>query len=249
MSSRRSFEFAVLAYVAAALAVGVASAWIDVQWFEQVYAVEDGPIEWATAAALLAAAGVSAWTAWRPAPGTSRLRTVLWLGLAAFCLFAAGEEISWGQRVLGFSSPEFFLEHNAQRETNLHNMVVAGVKVNKLVFSQLLTACAVLFLVVLPALHRRNGAVARLTDKAGVAVPRLLHVVAIVATFAVIGLVPSKERDELLEFGASTILVLILLFPRNVAAIRPLLRPPSRGAATILPTADDPTAPPRGGLS
>jgi hypothetical protein len=115
---------------------------VDPGWFERVYVIEDGPVEWATAAALLAAAGVSVWTVRRPGAGCGRLHAVTWVGLALLCLFAAGEEISWGQRVLGFSSPELFVRHNAQHETNLHNMVVAGVKVNKLVFSQLLFVCA-----------------------------------------------------------------------------------------------------------
>jgi hypothetical protein len=50
------------------------------------------------------------------------LRT-LWLGTALLAFLAAGEEISWGQHWLGFSSGEFFTEHNLQQETNLHNLV------------------------------------------------------------------------------------------------------------------------------
>jgi hypothetical protein len=48
---------------------------------------------------------------------------VLWLGIAALAFLAAGEEISWGQHWLGFSSGEFFVTHNLQQETNLHNLV------------------------------------------------------------------------------------------------------------------------------
>ena len=44
------------------------------------------------------------------------------LGLALF--YTVMEEISWGQRIFGFETPEFFREHNLQRETNLHNMLV-----------------------------------------------------------------------------------------------------------------------------
>lgn len=220
-------ETVVLSLIGAFLLFGLASAWVDVTWFEQVYAVEDGPVEWATAVALFVAAGVSAWTAFRPGGGRHWLHRATWIGLTLVCFFAAGEEISWGQRLLGVASPEFFLQHNAQRETNLHNLVVGGVKVNKLVFSQLMIVVAAAFLLGLPALHRRNAAFARLVDAAGVPVPKLLQVVAIVGTFALIGLVPSRERDELLELGASAIFVLILLFPRNVAAIR---RPSAPGA-------------------
>ncbi|MFW2404372.1 MAG: hypothetical protein ACN4GT_06355 [Gammaproteobacteria bacterium] len=45
------------------------------------------------------------------------------LGLAAFCLFVAFEEISWGQRIFGYRPPEYFLESNFQQELNLHNVV------------------------------------------------------------------------------------------------------------------------------
>jgi hypothetical protein len=34
----------------------------------------------------------------------------------------AGEEISWGQRIFGWATPEFFRENNIQGETNFHNM-------------------------------------------------------------------------------------------------------------------------------
>lgn len=38
-----------------------------------------------------------------------------------FFVFVAGEEISWGQRLLGFTPPAPFLAHNTQQEFNLHN--------------------------------------------------------------------------------------------------------------------------------
>lgn len=215
-----TLETLVLCLVAAGLAVGVASAWIDLRWFEQVYVPEDGPIEWATAAALLAGAGISAWTALHPPAGSAPLRRVTWIGLTLLCFFAAGEEISWGQRLLHVASPEFFVQHNAQHETNLHNLVVGGVKVNKLVFSQLMTVAAALFLIALPVGYRRSARAARAVDAAGVPVPTLVQVAAVVITFAVIAIVPSRERDELLEFGATWLFALILLFPTNAAAIR-----------------------------
>ncbi|MCZ6820481.1 MAG: tetratricopeptide repeat protein [Calditrichaeota bacterium] len=42
------------------------------------------------------------------------------IALGAF--FVAMEEISWGQRLLGFSTPEYLLEGNVQGEANLHNI-------------------------------------------------------------------------------------------------------------------------------
>lgn len=58
-----------------------------------------------------------------------RSRTVWFLVLMAVsCLFIAGEEVSWGQRVLGFSSPEYFLEENFQQEVNVHNVFSTTVR-------------------------------------------------------------------------------------------------------------------------
>lgn len=45
-----------------------------------------------------------------------------WMGLAAICCFyVAGEEISWGQQLLHWTTPEFWSAINDQNETNLHN--------------------------------------------------------------------------------------------------------------------------------
>ncbi len=47
----------------------------------------------------------------------------LWLGLAAVgSLYVAGEEASWGQHYLNWSTPEYWQGINDQRETNLHNV-------------------------------------------------------------------------------------------------------------------------------
>ena len=42
--------------------------------------------------------------------------------LAALFFFITGEEISWGQRILGFGTPEFIGEDNQQGEFNIHNL-------------------------------------------------------------------------------------------------------------------------------
>ena len=43
--------------------------------------------------------------------------------LGAGLLFVAGEEVSWGQRILGFEGPERLVEANIQSEANLHNLL------------------------------------------------------------------------------------------------------------------------------
>lgn len=89
---------------------------------------EDGLVEWVGAIGLFAGAGLflaAFVVAYRRGPGATGLsRLGIWfLLLMAVLLFvAAGEEISWGQRIFGFGNPNDLGQFNAQGETNLHNL-------------------------------------------------------------------------------------------------------------------------------
>jgi hypothetical protein len=102
----------------ALLAVALALAELAPARFERLMQ-EDGPAEWATFLAF-ACAGVIGLRALQRVRGLAR---VTLLAVCAFCLFVAGEEISWGQRIVGFRPPALFLEHNYQQESNLHNLL------------------------------------------------------------------------------------------------------------------------------
>lgn len=52
----------------------------------------------------------------------SLVKQLVYLGLAFLFFFGAGEEISWGQRILGFETPESISQVNRQEEFNLHNL-------------------------------------------------------------------------------------------------------------------------------
>ncbi len=90
----------------------------DLRWF----ASEDGLTEWWTVATYLASAGMAATTAqYLRRLGHARLgsfHVVLAVGL----LLAALEEISWGQRLFGWSTPAGFAAINEQNETTIHNI-------------------------------------------------------------------------------------------------------------------------------
>jgi hypothetical protein len=87
---------------------------------------EDGPAESAQAIFYVASSLLAAVIA-------ARLRSLSYwrLGLL-YALFAliiaifAMEEISWGQRLLGFGTPEYFVRNNMQGEVNLHNLDSIG---------------------------------------------------------------------------------------------------------------------------
>ena len=115
--------------------IGYILFYTNVPLFEK-YVEEDGVVEWLTVFGLFPGAIVcfSRFATLLKKRSWWFLFVTLMLGLLLF--FAAGEEISWGQRILGLKSPEFFAKNNAQHETNLHNLIVDGVKLNKLIFCE-----------------------------------------------------------------------------------------------------------------
>ena len=102
----------------------------DLIYFDEVYAKEDGYVEYGTALFLFCSSILLLYRFFK----LQKFKKPLWkfgiLMLAVIFLFGTGEEISWGQRIFNVESSEYFLENNAQGETNLHNMVVDGKKVN-----------------------------------------------------------------------------------------------------------------------
>jgi hypothetical protein len=90
---------------------------------------EDGPFEWITAGAFLVGAVLQAVLYWgSDVPPAQRLigfarRNPFYLGLALLLFFGFAEEISWGQRIFGWETPDLPIE-NRQGETNIHNLEV-----------------------------------------------------------------------------------------------------------------------------
>lgn len=126
-----------------------------VDWLIQ----EDGLVETiGTAGFFLTGLGfLGAW--WRHKRPFFWLKQFSYLGLAALFIFVAGEEISWGQRIFGFATPDELREINTQDEFNFHNLEV--IQDNSLLNTdRLFTIFALGFMVLLPltaVLHLPTG--------------------------------------------------------------------------------------------
>jgi hypothetical protein len=151
---------------------------------------EDRAVEWATVLLFLVAGVVRCYQAIR----TRRAFDAL-VGL--FCLVVAGEEISWGQRLIGFTPPSVFLEHNTQQEANVHNFGRP-----KLMLSAALGAYAL----VLPALVR-IGPARRLLDRAGATAPSVGLTPWFLAAIALLVWDPVTFTGEWVELLAGWLLV------------------------------------------
>ena len=210
-------ERVTLAVLAALTAIGVVLALYDARLF-RAYTSETGPIENLTVVALVGGAVVCFRRLWRLRRRRSALFLLATALLGTLFVVAAGEELSWGQRLLGFQSPEFFAQHNAQREANLHNLVAGGVKLNRLVFGTGLFIAVLVYCSLFPVGYRRWPSVRRLADALAVPVPRARHIAWYAALALVATLIPSKFKWEVLELVSATIFLLITALPLNAGA-------------------------------
>ena len=102
---------------------------------------EDQYLEWATFWGFIVAGGIYLSSSWQQFNANRQLPWFVF-GLSLFCFLVAMEEISWGQRLLGYKPPDFFLEENYQQELNLHNVIDTGLR--KLVLQMILLGYGVI---------------------------------------------------------------------------------------------------------
>ena len=214
LSRLSAVEKLILALVTIIIAIGYLLFYTNsaqFEWFIQ----EDGVAEWLTVAGLLLGSIVCFYRLGRLMKTRSKWFLFVTFGLGLFLFFAAGEEISWGQRIFGISTPEYFQQHNAQQETNLHNLVVDGVKLNKLIFSVILVSLLSIFLLIVPIVHQKNEPIRKFLDRSAIPVPQWYQVIGFVVVFALTSLIPHGKNAELLECGGALLFFLIVRNPRN----------------------------------
>lgn len=167
---------------------------------------EDRVIEWWTALLFLAAAVVAM-------PRALRDRRWMDVLVALFCFFVAGEEVSWGQRLLGYTPPGAFLEHNTQQEFTLHNFrdVLGQPK-------WILAAVLVMYGVLLPGMAR-VGAGRRLLERVRLTAPPLALAPWFAAAVALLVWYPVEYTGEWVETLAGGLFLASLGGPVRVIGI------------------------------
>ena len=120
---------------------------------------EGGFIEYLTAITLFAGALLSSVVGWRFWRRKERLLAVVNFLYSAFLFVFWGEEVSWGQRTIGWvvsetlswQLPSFFVNYNVQNEFNFHNLVwiVPYMKTASALVGVFVLLVAVLFFLIL----------------------------------------------------------------------------------------------------
>lgn len=216
----------IIAYcvLACTIAAGIVISRVNEDVFRNIFVVEDGLIEYITSVFLFCAAVLSFYRLFTQASGKGVWFIISTLSMGLLFFFGAGEEISWGQRIFGFETGDFFAENNAQKETNLHNLVVGGVKMNRLIFGKLLTVCLAIYFLIIPAVCKSKPSFRALFDRLYCPLPRYHHSIAFVLGGLAILLVESEKRGELNEFSLSILFILVISRPLNAEIYNQITR-------------------------
>ena len=87
----------------------------------QFYVGENGPLEYLQVFVLLGAI-ILAFKGFKAALSHPQILFRIVCGLGALgCIYIAGEEVSWGQQIFKWATPDSWMAVNDQQETNLHN--------------------------------------------------------------------------------------------------------------------------------
>ena len=208
-------EYWILGAVFAAVLYGTILGQFNRTYFETIYTLEDGWLEYGGVwgLGLLFALCIKRMKdLWMVRPWTFRIGLII---LAMFFLFGVGEELSWGQRIFGNTSPAFFAENNTQGETNFHNLVLGGVKLNKLIFGTGLTIGIIFYFLILPVVYQKREAFRKLVDNFGIPVAKRWHLLAYIIVFILSYASGSHKKGELLEFSGVWIFFCLYFFPVN----------------------------------
>jgi hypothetical protein len=195
--------------------IGIYYANTDLQFFDEFYTKEDGFAEYGTAFLLFSSSILLISRFIKLQKYKKNLWKLGILAIALVFIFGAGEEISWGQRIFNIESSDYFKENNAQAETNLHNLVVGGKKVNKLIFSQLLTIVLIIYLIITPFLYRKFEGIKKLANQFAVPIVQWHHTIAFLIVTGLLVFMGSDRKWELYELAFSVIFLLIFLNPLN----------------------------------
>lgn len=217
LTNTEKIAYTFLAFV---FAISLFYGFTDAEFFNKVITREDGSVEYGTAIFLFLIAILCLYRFFT----LGKTKSLTWklgvLGFALLFVFGAGEEISWGQRIFNIESGEYFLENNAQKETNLHNLVVGGKKVNKVIFSQLLMLVMIIYLIVVPFIYRRKEWLRQLMDRFAVPVVKWHHTIAFLITTLLVSINPPDRKWEVYELAFGLIFFLIFLSPLNKEIFR-----------------------------
>ncbi len=217
-----TIEKSVLGFVIVVTLSSIATKYINNDFYVTYVVAEDKIVEWLTVVGL----ALTSLACFHRVINLKGKKPVLFIVMTALLglvfFFGAGEEISWGQRIFHVQSSDFFLQNNAQGETNLHNLVVGGKKINKLVFGIGLQLILLTYLLVLVPLYKRKQGLRAFLDRFAVPIAKTYQVIGYFVVLILIQvMMDDSKKGELVEFAGSFLFFLNIAFPYNRELFQP----------------------------
>lgn len=141
------------------------------------------------------------------------------LFLGALLLFGFGEEISWGQRIIGFDSPEYFQKNNKQWEVGIHNLEYRGFSLNQWIFSFGLSIVLGVYYLLLRWLSVKVAWIRGLIQTFGVPLPEWYYTFLLLLSNLLIFVIDHSRKWEIYECLFVLILIMTIFRPFNFKEI------------------------------
>ena len=179
-----------------------------------LFVEEDGIIEYSTAIFLLS---VSIYLI-NKLLKTVKVISTKNIGIVLFSIiffFGFGEEISWGQRIFNIETPQFFVENNLQSETNIHNLMIGGVKLNKLIFTNTLFFIFSFYFLAIPYLYAKRNSVKSIINKFSIVIPKYSQSIIFICSSIIIYLFDHDRISEVWECLFAFTMLITSINPLN----------------------------------
>lgn len=191
------------------------SAKFDQEYYFNELVSVGGLVQWLTIWTLVFASIVCFYRAYILKPFRGSFFATCSIIFGFIYLIFALDEMSWGQIVFNFKSPEFFLQRNALGETNLRHLTFMGFELSDIIFTFAIKLLASLYFIVLPLTYLKVPAIKKFANRLSLPVPRYTQIAAYVIFGALMFLFPVGTKHVIFEFIFYWLLVLLMYNPLN----------------------------------
>jgi len=184
-------------------------------YFESVLAREGGPLQWLIISTLFFAAIMCFYRAsiLKPFRGGVFAACSIFTGFV-FLMFGM-DEMSWGQIIFAYKTPDFISIRNSLGKINIHQLVMYGFDSSDIIFTLGIKILATLYFIVLPFFYSRLDQIKNFVNRFAIPLPRYTQTAAYVVAAILMSFIPSDRRYIIFEFVFYWILVLMMYNPLN----------------------------------